>query len=162
GWELTRRTPRLPAIAASALASIAMRWALAAARLCANHVHPAVWAAIGLAALAAVAILARAPTRGPMALRILDKPAASGPESLAAKALPSPPSRLFFASLVAAAGVPCLLFVMQRVAVGIVIEGVVFVAYAIAAPLVVRRFDPAPPTNAPLSRRTLFAIAAGF
>ena len=60
-FELTRRTPRLPAVAGAAMLAVSMRWLLVATRLCGKGVHPAVWAAAALSVGTGIAILARAP-----------------------------------------------------------------------------------------------------
>src|SRR3954468_8397054 len=85
GFELTRRTPRLPGVAAAALFAVVMRWLLVVARLCGKNVHPAVWAAAALSFGAAFLILARAPTRARLALELLGKLGISRSDALAAK-----------------------------------------------------------------------------
>jgi membrane protease YdiL (CAAX protease family) len=138
-FELTRRTPRLPAVAAAAMAAVAMRWGLVVARLCGQHVHLMVWAATALAAGAAGAILARAPSRERVALELLGKLGISRSDVLAAKRVSAPPGALVAAAALAAAGLPALLWGLRRGGVGLWPQAVAFVAYALLVPALARR-----------------------
>jgi membrane protease YdiL (CAAX protease family) len=160
-FELTRRTPRAPGIAAAALVAIALRFALGIARAC-GHATPVVWVATALAVVAAGLVLSRAPTRERMVLELEDRLGIPRSDALAARRPPEASSRLFAASLAVAIGLPALLVVMRRGGVSIGAQAIAFVAYAVVLPLAVRRtLDPAPrPAIPPL--RTLAAIGAGL
>lgn len=141
-YELTRRTPRLPAIAGLAMLAVAMRWGLVVTRLCAKDVHPAVWAAAGASAAAGLVILARAPSRGRVALELMGKLGISRTDALAARATAGgamPESRLVGGAVAAAAGLPLLLYALRRGGVEIVPQAAAFVAYGVVVPPLVHR-----------------------
>lgn len=166
-FELTRRTPRLPGVAAAALLAVSMRWLLVVTRLCGQNVHPAVWAAAALSLGAALLILARAPTRARLSLELLSKLGISRSDALAAKKHANAPFALAVAAAVAAAGLPLLLWGLKRNGVGLWPQAIAFVLYALVAPEIVRRVtaressaaEPAPRTNVVT---TLLAIGAGL
>ena len=167
GFELTRRTPRLPAVAAAALLAVAMRWLLVVTRLCGKNVHPAVWAAAALSLGAAFVILARAPTRGRLSLELLSKLGISPSEASAARKAEAVPGALVVAAAVAAAGLPLLLWALRKNGVGLWPQAMGFVLYAVVAPEIVRRVAA---RGAPLAEAaartnvvaTLLAIAVGL
>lgn len=142
-FELTRRSPRMPAVAAAALLAVAMRWALVAARLCGTRVHPAVWAAATLAVGATVAILARAPSRGRVALELLDKLGITRADANAIKAklVVTPPRARVVAAVAAAVGLPLLLWVVRRSGAGVWPQAGAFVVYAVVVPEIFSRID---------------------
>ena len=176
-FELTRRTPRMPAVAAAAMLAVSMRWFLVVTRLCGKDVHPAVWGAAALSVSAALAIFARAPSRARVALELLDKLGISRTEANAAKAtrIALPSSAIVFAAAFSAAGLPLLLFALRSRGAGVWVQAAAFVAYGAIVPAVVMRADrsAAPAPNAALRAsggnearvavvRTLFAIALGL
>ena len=139
-FELTRRTPRVPSVAGAALLAVGMRWLLVVARLCGKQVHAAVWVAATLALVAAFAILSRAPSRARQALELLAKLGISRPDVHAAKKTdPVPSSGHIAAAVLAAAGLPLLLWLLRKNSVGLWPQAIAFVGYALAAPELVRR-----------------------
>jgi membrane protease YdiL (CAAX protease family) len=168
-FELTRRTPRMPAVAGAALLAVSMRWFLVATRLCGKGVHPAVWAAAALSVGTAFALLARAPSRGRAALELLGKLGISRSDANAVKAKLSslPSSALVVAAVASAAGLPLLLWALRRGGSGLWLQAIAFVVYAVVVPLVVLRRDRDAHVHAPVDARTtvvrtLFAIALGL
>jgi membrane protease YdiL (CAAX protease family) len=176
-FELTRRTPRMPAVAGAAMLAVSMRWFLVATRLCGRGVHPAVWGAAALSVGTAFAILARAPSRGRVALELLGKLGISRAQANEVKdrAVNVPSGALVVAAAVSAAGLPLLLWMLRRSGAGVWIQAVVFVAYAGVVPALVLRRDRhaaagGAPRNATRSAtdaqrqivRSLFAIAVGL
>jgi membrane protease YdiL (CAAX protease family) len=168
-FELTRRTPRMPAVAGAALLAVSMRWFLVTARLCGKGVHPAVWAAAALSACAAFAVLARAPSRARVALELMAKLGISRSEANAVRARGERevPSALVFAAVAAAAGLPLLLWALRRNGAGVWMQATAFVAYAVVVPWVaLRRDGVAAAARASLARadvvRVLFAIVLGL
>ena len=178
-FELTRRTPRMPAVAGAAMLAVSMRWFLVATRMCGSGVHPAVWAAAALSVGAALIILARAPSRGRAALELLAKLGITRSEANAVKANASatvmPPVSLVVAAAAAAAGLPLLLFVLRRSGAGVVVQAAAFVAYGLVVPAIVLHRDVRRVANAAHTAqvgaasstrtavvRALFAIALGL
>jgi membrane protease YdiL (CAAX protease family) len=167
-FELTRRTPRLPGVAATALLAVGMRWLLVVTRLCGKNVHPAVWVAAVLSLGAAFAILARAPTRSRLSLELLAKLGISRSDALAVTKPQPVPGSLVIASAVAAAGLPALLWGLRKNAVGLWPQAIAFVLYALVAPLIVRRLvaraDAGTADASPRARvvATLLAVAVGL
>ncbi len=168
-FELTRRTPRLPGIAALALAAIALRWTLTATRACGHDVHPLVWLAAILAAGSAITMLLRVPPRSRIALELLAKLGVDREAWNASKRTKPPPAGLVAFSIAAAAGLPGLLHVVRQAGVSMLVQSAIFTAYAIVAPMLVRRltkedasFFPKPKENAPSPRAIMFAIAGGL
>jgi membrane protease YdiL (CAAX protease family) len=178
GFELTRRSPRMPAVAGAAMLAMAMRWVLVATRLCGRGVHPAVWAAAALSIGGAIAIFGRAPSRGRMALELFGKLGISRSDANAvkAKAITAPSSTLVVAAIAGAAGLPILLWVLRRSGVGTWPQAAAFVVYGALVPWVVLRLERDP--DGRLARHeataraalplgatvvsTLFAIALGL
>jgi membrane protease YdiL (CAAX protease family) len=143
GFELTRRSPRMPAVAGAAMLAMAMRWVLVATRLCGRGVHPAVWAAAALSIGGAIAIFGRAPSRGRMALELFGKLGISRSDANAvkAKAITAPSSTLVVAAIAGAAGLPILLWVLRRSGVGTWPQAAAFVVYGALVPWVVLRLE---------------------
>jgi len=165
GFELTRRTPRLPGIAGAALLATGMRWLLVITRLCGKGVHPAVWVALTLSVGAGLAVFARAPTRARLSLELLDKLGISRADANAARKPELVPGALVAAAAVVAAGLPLLLWVLRRSGIALWPQAVAFVVYALAAPELVRRaLDKGGAERAPRAGvpRTLLAIGAGL
>jgi membrane protease YdiL (CAAX protease family) len=177
-FELTRRTPRMPAVAGVALLSVAMRWFLVTARLCGKGVHPAVWAAAALSFAAALAILARAPSRARVSLELMGKLGISRSEANAVRAASISseaseaskggrelPGTLVLAAIGAAAGLPLVLWLLRRSGAGIWLQATSFVAYAAVLPAIVLRRH-GKDERARISRadveRAIFAIALGL
>ncbi|MDB4934336.1 MAG: hypothetical protein JWP87_1308 [Labilithrix sp.] len=161
-FELTRRSPRMPAVAGAAMLAVSMRWFLVATRLCGKGVHPAVWAAAALSVGTALAILARAPSRSRVALELLGKLGITRSEATAVKTKRTAEASgaLVAAAAFAAAGLPLLLWLLRRGGADVWVQAVAFVAYALVVPLLVHRRhdDDARPSVV----RTLFAIALGL
>jgi membrane protease YdiL (CAAX protease family) len=174
-FELTRRTPRMPAVAGVALLSVAMRWFLVTARLCGKGVHPAVWAAAALSFAAALAILARAPSRARVSLELMGKLGISRSEANAVRAASEAseapeggrklPGTLVVAAIGAAAGLPLVLWLLRSSGAGIWLQATSFVAYAAVLPAIVLRRH-GKDERARISRadveRAIFAIALGL
>ncbi len=164
GFELTRRTPRLPGVAGSALLAVGARWLLVATRLCGKNVHPAVWVALTLSIGAGLAVFARAPTRARLSLELLDKLGISRASANAARKPEVVPTQLVVASAVVAAGLPLLLMMMRKNGVSLWPQAVVFVIYALVVPEIVKRGLDRGAVTAPRTHvvTTLFAIATGL
>lgn len=145
-FELTRRTPRMPAVAGVALLSVSMRWLLVTTRLCGKGVHPAVWAAAALSVVAAMAVLARAPSRARVALELMGKLGISRSDANAVKAgrAPAATGALAVAAVAAAAGLPLLLWMMRSGGAGVWVQAIAFVGYAIVVPAVLLRGERGP------------------
>jgi membrane protease YdiL (CAAX protease family) len=172
-FELTRRTPRMPAVAGAAMLAVSMRWFLVAMRMCGSGVHPAVWASAALSVGAALAILARAPSRGRVALELLAKLGITRSEANAVKvkAVVMPSASLLVAAAAAAAGLPLVLYVLRRSGAGVWVQAAAFVAYGLVVPAIVLHRDArsvAHVAEAAASNprttvvRALFAIALGL
>ena len=165
-FELTRRTPRMPAVAGAALLSLSMRWFLVATRLCGKGVHPAVWAAAALSVVAAMAVLARAPSRARVALELMGKLGVSRSDANAVKAAQerAAPGALVVAAVAAAAGLPLLLWMMRSGGAGVWTQAIAFVGYAIVVPAVLLRGERG--SGAMVGRadvkRALFGTALGL
>jgi membrane protease YdiL (CAAX protease family) len=175
--ELARRTPRLPAVAGAAMLAVSMRWFLVATRLCGKGVHPAVWGAAALSVGTALAILARAPSRGRVALELLGKLGITRAQANAVKerAMTVPSGALVVAAAVSAAGLPLLLWTLRRSGEGVWLQAATFVAYGLVVPALVLHRDgraasaaaaAGTPSSAADARRqierSLFAIALGL
>ena len=145
-FELTRRTPRMPAVAGVALLSVSMRWLLVTTRLCGKGVHPAVWAAAALSVVAAMAVLARAPSRARVALELMGKLGISRSDANAVKAgrAPAATGALAVAAVAAAAGLPLLWWMMRSGGAGVWVQAIAFVGYAIVVPAVLLRGERGP------------------
>lgn len=170
-FELTRRTPRMPAVAGAAMLAVSMRWFLVATRLCGKGVHPVVWGAAALSVAAGLAILARAPSRARVALEMMAKLGIARSEAFAVKVTraPQPLGSVVFAAAAAAAGLPLLLFALRKSGVGLWPQAAAFVAYAAIVPQLVQRHEGAkgPSDAGATDARTrvvkaLFAIALGL
>jgi membrane protease YdiL (CAAX protease family) len=169
GFELTRRTPRMPAIAGAALLAVSMRWFLVATRLCGKGVHWAVWGAAALSLATGFAILARAPSRGRVALELMGKLGISRSDAYATKAKQEAavPGSLVACAVAAAAGLPLLLWTLRRTGAGVWVQAIAFVAYAVIVPALVHRLDAKvsgrsrEPARVNVVR-TLFAIVLGL
>ena len=166
-YELSRRTPRFPGVCATALAAIALRWALVAARLCGREVHPLVHGAALLSGAAAVVVAAHVPSRSRVALELLGKMGVTRSELFAATRGGDDPSGALVAGAVAcAAGLPAVLHLARMLGVGLFGQAAIFVGFAAIAPTVVRRAtEPGPTGKAalpPSPARILFGTAAGL
>jgi membrane protease YdiL (CAAX protease family) len=168
-FELTRRTPRMPAVAGAALLAVSMRWFLVTARLCGKGVHPAVWAAAALSLIAALAVLARAPSRARVALELMGKLGISRSEANAVRAQRerAAPGSLVISAVAAAAGLPLALFLLRRSGAGVWTQATAFVAYAVLVPLLVLRGEAGTARGPDKELRvavlpTLFAIVLGL
>ncbi len=142
-FELTRRTPRMPRIAAAAILAVALRWALVAMRSCGRGVHVSVWAAAGLAVGAGALWLARAPTASRVALELGGRLGLTRQDLLRARAEEDEPvsSSLFGTAIAAAVGLPAALFVARRAHLALAAQAVALVAYAVVVPELVKRLD---------------------
>lgn len=138
-FELARPTPRKPSAAALALVSIGLRWSLVVMRLCGKGLPLYVYLAPAGALAAALLVVARVPSPSRVALELLDRLGISPADARDATRVDPPPGPLVGYALAAAVGLPALLHVMRSNAVGLATQALVFVAYAIAVPLVGRR-----------------------
>ena len=165
-FELTRRTPRMPAVAGVALLSVSMRWLLVTTRLCGKGVHPAVWAAAALSVVAAMAVLARAPSRARVALELMGKLGISRSDANAVKAgrAPAATGALAVAAVAAAAGLPLLLWMMRSGGAGVWMQAIAFVGYAIVVPAVLLRGERGPSVTVGRADvvRAVFGTALGL
>jgi hypothetical protein len=169
-FELTRRTPRMPAVAGAAMLAIAMRWLLVATRSCAKGVHAAVWVAAALSIGTGLAIFSRAPSRSRVALELLAKLGISRSDANAVKAKEhaEPTTPLIVSAVTAATGLPLLLWVLRRSGVSVWPQAVAFVAYAAIVPELVLRGTKARDADASRAKpsvhvvTTLFAIVLGL
>lgn len=164
GFELTRRAPRLPGVAGSALLAIGMRWLLVTTRLCGKNVHPAVWVALVLSIGAGLAIFARAPTRARLSLELLDKLGISRASANTARKPEVVPTQLVVAAAVVAAGLPLLLLLLRKNGVALWPQAVVFVVYALVVPELVKRLLDRDAVTTPRTHvvTTVLAIATGL
>jgi membrane protease YdiL (CAAX protease family) len=114
-------------------------------RFCEKGAPATLWATAALSVIAGFAIFARAPSRERVALEIMGKLGISRSDALATKAtartLAMPASTMIGAAAVAAAGLPLLLWILRRGAVGIWPQAAAFVAYAAIVPWIVQRND---------------------
>ncbi|MBX3221933.1 MAG: CPBP family intramembrane metalloprotease [Labilithrix sp.] len=164
-FELTRRTPRRPGICAIALVTVALRWGLVAGRLCGAGVHPLVYVGAALSLGCALVLLTRVPSKARVALELLGKLGISRSELFAATEGVEPPSALVAAAVAAAAGLPAVLYLTRALGVGLVGQGIVFVAFAALAPAIARRAtEPgvAPPTARVAPARIAIGVVAGL
>ncbi|HEY8073958.1 MAG TPA: CPBP family intramembrane glutamic endopeptidase [Labilithrix sp.] len=163
-WELTRRTPRLPGVAAACSAAAAVRFALYASKLCGKNVSVLVWAGMLLSGAAAATIAARAPSRARVCLELLAKLGISRSEAFAARLPPIASGRAVAAAVASAIALPVVVALVRRNGVGLEGQCVVLVSYAVLVPIAVRRVtaEAAPVSTALDPRRTLLAIGAGF
>jgi membrane protease YdiL (CAAX protease family) len=163
-FELLRRTPRMPGVAALALVAVGLRWTLVATRLCGHGVHPLVYASGGLAVAAAFVLLARVPSRGRVALELLGKLGITRSELFAATRKADPPGALIAAAVACAAGLPAVLHLVRLLGGGLLAQAIVFSVFAGAAPELARRLtepDGARPESAPPAR-IMMAVAIGL
>jgi membrane protease YdiL (CAAX protease family) len=163
-YELSRKTPRLPGIAAVALAAIGLRWTLVAARLCGHGVHALVYVAAAASGGAALVLLARFPSRSRVVLELSGKLGITRSQLFAATHADEPPPALVAASVACAAGLPAVLHLSRAAGLGLFAQAVVFVLFAAIAPVLARRATEqhARPTSSLNPRWTMFGIAAGL
>jgi membrane protease YdiL (CAAX protease family) len=161
-FELSRKTPRMPRIAAACMLAIALRWSLVATRLCGHHVHWLVWTATTLAVAGAALFALLVPTRARIELELLDKLGVSRAQQHAALAEREPSGAVVAAAVACAAGLPAMLHVLRAMGVNFYVQAIAFVAFAAAAPFVVRRFGDhdRPPSVVP--PRVMLAVAIGL
>jgi membrane protease YdiL (CAAX protease family) len=145
-FELSRKTPRMPRIAATCMAAIAFRWAVVVTKLCGHRVHPLTWVALGLSIVAA-ALWLIVPSRERIAIELFSKLGVERPD-----APPPPSSATLVAAIACAAGPP--LFVHLGPNVG----AIVLVAFAAAAPILLRHFGHVAPPRG----YVLLGIATGL
>jgi hypothetical protein len=98
-----------------------------------------VWIAIALAAGAGIVIAAWMPTRGRVALELLDKLGVTRSAAFSARLPPEASTRFVAGSMAAAVCLPLLLVAMRRVRLGLELQEMVFVAYALGVPVALRR-----------------------
>ncbi len=165
-YELSRRTPRMPGICATALAAIALRWALVATRLCGRDVHLLVYAAAALPAVSAVFLAANVPSRARVALELFGKLGITRSQLFTATQGTDPPGALVAAAVACAAGLPAALHLTRMLGIGLFGQAAVFVAFAAIAPIVARRAtEPDAPVEGARSIspvRILLATAVGL
>jgi hypothetical protein len=163
-FELLRRTPRMPGIAAVALAAIGLRWTLVATRLCGHGVHPLVYASAALSVAAAFALLLRVPSRSRVALELLGKLGVTRSELFAATRGAEPPGALIAAAVACAAGLPAVLQLVRVVGGGLITQAIVFVAFALAAPELARRTTEPDAARRPMTSpaRIMMGVAIGL
>ncbi|AKU97263.1 hypothetical protein AKJ09_03927 [Labilithrix luteola] len=163
-FELTRRTPRFPGVAAAALVAVGMRWLLVVGRLCWRGVHWTVWLGLGCALIATTAILAFAPSRERTALELLGKLGISRSEAYAVTRPSEPPPRLLGGAIIAASLLPLFLYALRHAGAGLFVQSIGLLAYGVIVPIFVRRSSgEAPEREGKLApAKTLFAVALGL
>jgi membrane protease YdiL (CAAX protease family) len=165
-FELTRKTPRLPMVAAIALAAVALRWTSFVARLCAKDLPWFVLLAPVAVLAAAIVALVRIPSRARVALELLDRlgitRAQAREVTQASSTNDEPGGPLVGASLAAAVALPALLHLMRRHAIDLGVQAAIFVAYAALVPFAARRLVSAPSPAPVAPKRILWGICAGF
>lgn len=163
-FELTRRTPRFPGVAAVALGAVGMRWLLVVGRLCWRGVHPTVWIGLGCAIAGGAAILAFAPSRERTALELLGKLGISRSEAYAVTRRPEPSPRLLGGAIIAASILPLFLHALRHAGAGLLVQSIGLLAYGIVVPVAVQRTSgEAPEPSGPVTLvKTLFAVALGL
>jgi membrane protease YdiL (CAAX protease family) len=141
-FETTRRTPRLPRIAALSLLAVALRWILVLARLCGGlrSAHPSIWIAAGLTLVAGVVFLVRVPPASRVALELLAKLGISRSAMLTATSPTEPPPALVAAAIACAAALPALLHACGLFGGGMAAQVAVFLALGAAGPPLARRW----------------------
>lgn len=151
-------------VVAAVSAAVAIRFALYATKLCGVGVHPVVWIAAAIAAAAAAFVATRAPTRRRVSLELLSKLGVAPSDAFAARLPPIAAGRLVVAAVACATALPLALGFMRRQGVGLEAQAIFFVAFAIAAPALVRRaLDRDAPSVTKIDlQRTALAIGAGF
>jgi membrane protease YdiL (CAAX protease family) len=158
GFELSRKTPRHPRVAAACSFAIALRWSLAIAKGC-GHAHPLVWAAMGLAMVGALLFALRVP--GPARVtEEIAKELGVTPHVVETRA---PPPAVVAAAVACAAGLPALLHALRGLQASFVVQAMAFVGFAVVAPIGVRRFGdrPARSDSMPMTR-VMVSIAMGL
>jgi membrane protease YdiL (CAAX protease family) len=161
-FELTRRTPRMPGVAAVGIVAIALRFGLMASRLC-GYAHPVVWGGLVLASVAAGLVLARAPSRSRVAFELEDRLGIGRSQAFAARLPPEASGALVGLSLATALGLPALLFAMRRAELGLGAQAAAFAAYGFFAPELTRRaLDRDTPRPAIVPVRALLGIFTGL
>ena len=165
-YELTRRTPRLPGVAAVALAAMSLRFVAFAARPCGRGVHMLVYTGAVLAAAAAIAVLAKVPTRRRVVLELLDRLQITRSDAFAATAPKEPNGALVGFAIAAAAGLPALLYATRKVDASLELQAIVALVYAIALPFAARRVAREAvfrrPAGGPSPRAIAFGAFAGL
>lgn len=161
-FELSRKTPRMPRIAAACMAAIAMRWAVVATKLCGHHVHGLVWTAMVLAMIGAGLFAFRAPARARIELELLDKLGVSRAQQAAALGEIEPSGAVVAAAIACAAGLPAILHLMRAAGASFYAQAAAFVAFAAVAPIVVRRFGDRRRPSAIPPGRIMLAVALGL
>ena len=141
GYELTRPTPRVRAAVAAVLLATSTRWLLAAAEVCGKGVAPPVWIAAGLGAASAIFVLARAPSPARVALELASKLGISRSDLYLAGQRAIPSIGVTMSALGAAAALPIMLHVMRDAGLDAPVQGVAFVAFALAVPPMIERLD---------------------
>lgn len=167
-FELTRRTPRFPGVAAVALVAVGMRWLLVVGRLCWRGVHPTVWLGVGCALAAGAAILAFAPSRERTALELLGKLGITRSEAYAVTRPSEPSPRLLGGAIIAASLLPLFLYALRHAGADLFVQSLGLLAYGVIVPIAVQRSSGEPQKRdgeqeakiAPA--KTLFAIAIGL
>jgi membrane protease YdiL (CAAX protease family) len=154
GYELTRRSPRMPSIAAMCLVAISLRWWLVIARLC-GTASVIVYASAILPAVAAGVIAVKVPGRARVSLELLGKLGVSRSDFYRAttKREEAPPA-LLAAAVACAAGLPAILYVMRMSGAGTIACAIAFFVFALFAPDLARR------ATDPESRKKAAATAA--
>jgi membrane protease YdiL (CAAX protease family) len=165
-FEMTRRTPRLPGVAAVAMAALALRFVAFALRPCGHGVHVLVYAGAVLAAGAACAVVALVPNRARVVLELLDRMQITRSAAFAATAPREPGGALVGFVVAVGAALPGLLYVSRQAGLGLLAQGVVCVAYAVATPFLARKIAGEivfrPPAPGPPARRVALGIGAGL
>ncbi|MBX3233778.1 MAG: CPBP family intramembrane metalloprotease [Labilithrix sp.] len=170
-FELTRPTPRMPRVAATCTAALALRWLIVATHACGRGVHPLVWASATCAVLATGIFLVRVPPRARVVLELMGKLGVTRSQLFAATTRREPPGALVAVAVACAAGLPALLHLVRAIGASFLVQCLAFIGFAALAPAAARRFaDPAAaaarrfdePRASVAPARILFAVAIGL
>lgn len=168
-YELTRKTPRLPAAAAIALFAVALRWVVLATRLCGGPkpAHPLIYVAAVICLGGGIAVLARVPAPARVTLELLGKVGVSRSAFYSAVTKPEPSGALVAAAAATAAALPAVVHLAQLAGGGPLGQAAAALSVALVGPPLARRIAPrdvpASKPSADLERvRVLLGLVCGL
>lgn len=161
--DFARRVPRHPGTSAAVLFWVAARYANVLAVVCGKTGVHGFFAPV-LAAAIGVLLLSRAPRGNRLTEAIADKLAIDPGEILRVRLGEMPTPNVVGATVLAAFGLPVMLFVLRKVDGNIWTSGIALVAYSAIVPELVERFveRARPPAGRFRKGRLLFATVVGF
>lgn len=137
-YELSRRTPRMPIVAALSLAAIGLRWLGLASQICGRGAPPLVYVAAASSAAAVVTLAVRTPSRARVSLELLGKLGVTRSQLFAATEPPRASGALVAGAVACAAALPAAMHVAQRFGAGFIGQAAIAIALAAVAPTIVR------------------------